>query len=75
VNLLFRERGFWLFLTGQRQGALRRLIRQYGRTQETVYPIGAHPPTGLPYGEDVTLPIPILEYVNPLFTGCLSREA
>jgi len=31
VDLLFRERAFWFFLTGHRQGDLRRLIRQYGR--------------------------------------------
>jgi hypothetical protein len=40
VDLLFRERAFWLYLTGYRQGDLRRLIRQYGRTPDQVYPTG-----------------------------------
>jgi hypothetical protein len=77
VDLLFRERAFWLFLTGQRQGDLRRLIRQYGRNQNEVYPIGIYSPagTGIPYGSDVTAPIPNAEFLNPLFTGCYSREA
>jgi len=79
VDLLFRERAFWLFLTGQRQGDLRRLIRHYGRTQGEVYPVGAYPhPTlpGLSYGSDVDVPIPLAERVsNPHFNGCLSRGA
>lgn len=75
VDLLFRERGFWLFLTGQRQGDLRRLIRQYGRLESQVYPVGTHGPSGLPYGGDVTVPIPTTEFANPLYTGCFSRGA
>ncbi len=76
VDLLFRERGFWLFLTGHRQGDLRRLIRQYGRREHDVYPIGTYPSTtGTSYGPDVTVPIPQAESNNPLFTGCFSRSA
>jgi hypothetical protein len=78
VDLLFRERAFWLFLTGQRQGDLRRLIRYYGRTQDQVYPVGEYPHPwypGLSYGRHVDLPIPGAERVsNPLFTGCISRD-
>jgi starch-binding outer membrane protein, SusD/RagB family len=74
VNLLFRERAFWLFLTGHRQGDMRRLIRQYGRPSLQVYPVGAFPGNGASYGTDVTAPIPASERVsNPQFTGCLSR--
>ncbi len=80
VDLLFHERAFWLFLTGHRQGDLRRLIRNYGRTQETVYPIGElllfrmGEPSA--YGTDVNLPIPGDERLgNPLFRGCFNREA
>jgi hypothetical protein len=69
VSLLFRERAYWLYLTGHRQGDLRRLIRQYGRRQDQVYP------TGPGYGSDVTAPIPQAEYDNPLFHGCLDRNA
>ena len=42
VNLLFRERAFWLFLTGHRQGDMRRLIRQYQRDEGAVYPVGPY---------------------------------
>jgi hypothetical protein len=77
VALLFQERAYWLFLTGQRQGDLRRLIRNYGRSRETVYPIGRYPFfLGLDqYGTDVTVPVPSAERANPLFAGCLSRGA
>jgi hypothetical protein len=77
INLLFRERAYWLFLTGQRQGDLRRLIRNYQLAQTSVYPTGAYPLFGAfqQYGTDVTVPIPPEEHVNPLFTGCLSRGA
>ncbi len=75
VDLLFRERAFWLFLTGHRQGDLRRLIRQYGRLQSEIYPIGAYPESASPFGGDVTAPIPATEFVNPLYTGCASRGA
>jgi hypothetical protein len=70
---MFRERAFWLFLTGHRQGDLRRLIRQYGRNAVQVYPTGAYP-GGATYGNDVTAPIPAAERLsNTLFTGCASR--
>jgi len=76
VDLLFRERAFWLFLTGERQGDLRRLIRQYGRQLQTVYPMGSYPGAFGTYGTDVTAPIPYTEQVsNPLFAGCLNRGA
>ena len=76
VNLLFRERAFWLFLTGHRQGDLRRLIRQYGRDQSQVYPSGLYPGGTAEYGSDITAPIPALErQYNPRFAGCVSRGA
>src|SRR5690348_14314973 len=37
VDLLFRERAYWMWLTGHRLGDMRRLIRQYGRDAETVF--------------------------------------
>ena len=39
-NLMFRERAFWLYLTGHRLGDLRRLVRQYSRTADAVFPGG-----------------------------------
>jgi hypothetical protein len=74
VSLLFSERAYWLFLTGHRQGDLRRLIRQYGRQEFQVYPTGQYPAGGS-YGTDVTAPIPAAEYYNPHFHGCLDRDA
>ena len=78
VAQVFRERAYWLFLTGQRQGDLRRLLRQYNqwfRSQDKVYPAGAYAGLGTStYGTDVTAPIPGTEYLNPLFHGCLDRN-
>ena len=75
-NLLFHERAFWLFLTGHRQGDLRRMIRQYNRRQDQVYPTGVYTAPGIGvYGSDVTVPIPGAEYANPLFHGCIDRAA
>jgi hypothetical protein len=73
VDLLFQERGFWLFTTGQRLGDLRRLIRQYGRDPESVFPTGVSP-LG-PFGPDVNVPVSRTETNNPEFTGCLDRDA
>jgi hypothetical protein len=75
VDLLFSERAFWLFATGHRLGDMRRLIRQYGRDPESVFPTGTYFRGGV-YGPDVNLPVPQLEQVqNPNFDGCLNREA
>ncbi|HEV2749391.1 MAG TPA: hypothetical protein VGV12_02585 [Gemmatimonadales bacterium] len=74
VNLLFAERARWLWLTAHRLGDLRRLIVQYGKTQDQVFPVGRYfkgqPPT---YGVDVNLPVPVTEQNNPNFTACLDR--
>jgi starch-binding outer membrane protein, SusD/RagB family len=76
LNLVFQERGYWLFLTGTRQGDLRRLIREYGRQPSQVYPTGLYPGAYNTYGSDVTAPIPGEERIsNPLFTGCQGRGA
>lgn len=76
IDLLFRERAFWLFLTGHRHADLRRLVRSYGRQESDVYPSGAYPAAGQSYGSDVTIPIPLEESIsNPHFTGCISRDA
>jgi hypothetical protein len=75
TDLLFRERAFWLFATGHRLGDLRRLIRQYGRATETVFPTGDYYKGGLTYGVDVNLPLPRRETNNPNVTGCLDRNA
>lgn len=73
----FQERAYWLFLTGHRQGDMRRLVRHYGRLDIEVYPVGEYPSRlGYSYGNDVNVPIPVEESAsNPNFTGCISRDA
>ncbi|MGH7719436.1 MAG: hypothetical protein ACREON_11410 [Gemmatimonadaceae bacterium] len=63
-NLHFRERAFWLFSTGHRLGDLRRLVSQYGRGPETVFPTGNFHKGGT-YGLQVNFPIPQDEENNP----------
>lgn len=75
VDQLFTERAFWLYATGHRLGDMRRLIRQYGRDPETVFPTGDWFKGGLTYGTDVNLPLPRREENNPNVTGCLDRNA
>jgi hypothetical protein len=74
VDMLFKERAFWLYATGHRLGDMRRLIRVYGRDPETVFPTGDYHKNGQ-YGPDVNLPIPIEEDNNPNAHGCLDRNA
>lgn len=74
VDLHFKERAFWLFATAHRLGDLRRLVRQYGRNSESVFPTGPYFKGGS-YGTDVNLPIPFDERNNPQFTGCIDRKA
>ncbi|HEX8246490.1 MAG TPA: RagB/SusD family nutrient uptake outer membrane protein, partial [Longimicrobium sp.] len=74
VNQFFKERAYFLWLTSHRLGDLRRLIRQYGRTEDDVFPTGTYFRGGL-YGNDVNLPIFVDEGNNPNFTGCVNRGA
>ncbi len=76
IALHFSERAAWTFVSGQRQGDLRRLVRVYGWPRDEVYPTGSYvgpSVTGL-YGSDITLPIAVSELPNPLFKGCLNRD-
>lgn len=78
TNLLFREKALWQFERGYRMGDLRRLVRQYGRSQDQVYPSGAFARNTVPsgnYGTQVAFPVPDAERSNPLFTGCLDLKA
>lgn len=65
VDLTFRERAFWMYLTGHRLGDLRRLVRQYGRAEESVYPTGAYHKQGLTRGGQAALVVPQPEENNP----------
>jgi hypothetical protein len=80
-DMMFRERAFWLYLTGHRLGDLRRLVRQYGRSADAVFPGGGGKPyiidgnnKGGVFGSEVNLPIPFDETNNPLFETCIDRN-
>jgi starch-binding outer membrane protein, SusD/RagB family len=70
VDQLFTERAYWLYLSSHRLGDLRRLVRQYGRGAETVFPTGQYHKPGT-YGTDVNSPIPHAEDNNPNFDRSL----
>lgn len=80
VDVMFRERAFWLFGMGIRLGDMRRLLRQYGRSANTVYPTGVYEEGAVPqlttYGDDVSLTLPTLasgtRITNPYYQGCLT---
>lgn len=63
---LFSERAYWLFGTGQRLEDMQRLVRQYGRNVDTVFPNGPYSKSGS-YGTQVRLPIPFEANNNPRF--------
>lgn len=70
VDLLFRERAFWLFATGHRLADLQRLIRNYGRTPDSVFPSGTYWRGGN-YGAGTNLPFNSVESsYSPGVTGC-----
>ncbi len=60
VEVHFRERAFWLWLTGTRLGDLRRLIHQYGHNDFPANPT-----------RDIRFSIPVSETNNPNFKACL----
>jgi hypothetical protein len=76
VDQLFHERAFWMFSTGHRLGDLRRLVRQYGRTPDAVFPNGEFLDGGN-YGSDMNFPIPEAEKNNPNDPAgaCIDRNA
>jgi starch-binding outer membrane protein, SusD/RagB family len=78
LSQLFRERAFWQYGRGYRQGDLRRLVRQYARPWTAVYPTGPWHKGGN-YGADVTVPVPQAEQNNPnIGVGveiCINRNA
>ncbi|MGH7694947.1 MAG: hypothetical protein ACRENH_08200 [Gemmatimonadaceae bacterium] len=74
IDLFFREKAFWTFGRGQRLPDLRRLIRQYGRTEDLVFPEGTFFKGG-PYENDVDFPVTIDELNNPNFQACANRSA
>jgi hypothetical protein len=78
-DLLFRERGFWLWSTAHRLADLRRLVRPtseggFGRAENTIFPNGPYYKGGL-YGADKFLRIPQAESNNPNAKGCTDFNA
>jgi starch-binding outer membrane protein, SusD/RagB family len=82
TNVFFREKALWQFGRGYRMDDMRRLVRQYGRTQDQVFPNGPFTRNGTPsgnFGTEVAFPIPDAgagsEISNPNFAGCLDTKA
>jgi len=72
VDTLYKERAFWLYLTGRRLGDMRRLVLNYQRDPETVFPTGPYPLGGV-YGHLTAIPFTreIQGQLNPhITTGC-----
>ncbi len=67
MDLLFKERAYWMWLTSHRVGDLRRLMRQYNRSQAAAgWPTGSYFRGGT-YGSHVSMLVPFDELNNPLF--------
>lgn len=77
VTVMFRERAMWLYGLGTRLGDMRRLVRQYSRAINAVYPTGPYESATnshvANYGNDVDLSLPVTpsEVTNPNYQGCL----
>lgn len=77
IKMVYDERAYWTFLTGIRQGDLRRLVRVYGWPQDEVYPTGPYPiGAAQAYGRYTNVPIPNTERaINQQYKGCINRDA
>jgi len=74
VDLVYHERAFWLYLTGRRLGDLRRLMRNYGRSAESVFPTGVYI-LGGNYGHETAIGFNQTAeslYNNKITAGCTS---
>lgn len=77
VAVFFREKALWQFGRGYRMDDLRRLVRQYGFTQDQVFPNGQFVLKGVVvgnYGTQTNFPVTTDEQANPNFTGCIDRN-
>jgi starch-binding outer membrane protein, SusD/RagB family len=78
TDLFFREKALWQYERGYRMDDLRRLVRQYSRPQEQVFPSGNFTRNGTPsgqFGTQVAFPVVDDEKSNPNFHGCLDTKA
>jgi starch-binding outer membrane protein, SusD/RagB family len=75
VDMLFKERAYWMYLTGHRLGDLRRLVKFYGRAAESVFPTGTYEfAAGGTRGTDVNFPVTIDEQNNANAQRCTDRS-
>jgi len=84
LDTLMKERAMWLYLTGHREGDLRRMAHLYSRDPNTLWPTGimvepAYPPrfpnpgvqNGSRYGSDMVYGPDVNEMLrNSLYGGC-----
>lgn len=74
ANMLMRERAMWMYLTIHRLGDMRRLVRQYGREIESVFPTGAYFKGGT-YGTSVALEPSLTEaQTHPYWDACTDKN-
>ncbi len=78
-DVMFRERAFWLYVTGRRFGDMRRKVRQYRRSTNEVFPVGLHPTLNFVdkvFSGNPNLAPPQSEVDNnPKYSGCFDRNA
>jgi hypothetical protein len=78
TNLFFREKALWQYERGYRMDDLRRLVRQYKRPQNQVFPSGNFTRNAAPggqFGSQVAFPVVDDERSNPFFHGCIDTNA
>ncbi len=81
VDLIFYERAFWMYATGHRHGDMRRLVRQYQRDVNTVFPTGSYTPVRpnsvVQYGTVVVFILSATgtNNTNPYYKGCFDTNA
>lgn len=81
LDLIMRERAFWLYGTAHRLGDMRRLVTGYGRAANDVYPNGTYYAFGVeqfprgPYGTATALrfPVEVEATYSPSVTGCTDQ--
>lgn len=80
VDLLFKERAFTTFMSARRLGDLRRLIRQYDRLPQEVFPVGqSEGASAVPYASVYVFAVEEPAHGpeaqnNPNYTQCESYE-
>lgn len=77
IDLIFRERAFWLFMSGRRLGDMHRLVKLYNRSAEDVFPTGTwRSSVGVNYETATFIPFQFetQHQFNPHITsGCSAR--